>query len=259
MRNTLAIFRRELLAFFVSPIAYFVITGFILLGGYFFFNLLTMFNAIVQRFSAMPYRGEYDAPNLNQWVVEPFYQTLVVVLVFLIPLLTMRVLAEEKKRGTFELLATSPISVAQIILGKFLGLAFVILVMVGMVFCFPLFLIMYSGTSPEILPILSGMLAMLLCALAFASIGMAASSLTENQIVAGVSSMVTLLLLYVIHSPAESLEGASADILNRLSPVIQVRDMMKGVITLEALAYFVSLIVVGLFLSQRALEAHRWR
>lgn len=258
MRNILAIGRREILSFFVSPVAYFVITGFTLLAGYFFFNLLGIFNVLVQRFNAMPamYRGN-NVPNLNQWVIEGYYQTLVVILVFLIPLLTMRIIAEEKKRGTFELLVTSPVSVAEIVFGKFLGVGFVILIMMLCVFSFPLLLCVYG--NPEVKPILSGLLAITLCALSFASIGMAVSSFTENQIVAGVSSMVTLLLLYVIHSPAESLEGGMKEILLSLSPVMQIKDMLSGVISLRSVVYFFCLMFLGLFLSQRALESYRWR
>lgn len=256
MKNILAITKREILSFFVSPVAYFVITGFVLLAGYFFFNLLGIFNIYLSRYAQMPYRGG-EAPNLNQWVVEGYYQTLLVILVFLIPLLTMRIVAEEKRRGTFELLVTSPVSVFQIVLGKFLGVAFVILVMMAAVFMFPALLCLFG--NPEILPIFAGILALTLCTLGFASIGMAVSSFTENQIVAGVSSMVTLLLLYVIHSPAESIGGWVGDLLNALSPVMQIRDMMRGVITLKSLVYFLSLITFGLFLSQRALDAQRWR
>lgn len=260
MRNIFAIARREILTFFVSPIAYFVITGFVLLAGYFFFNLVGIFNVIVARYNSMPpmYRGAGPGPNLNEWVIEGFYQTLIVILVFLIPLLTMRTVAEEKKRGTFELLVTSPVSVTEIVLGKFLGISFVILVMMGAIFMFPLLLCVYG--DPEIAPIFTGILAITLCTLSFASIGMAVSSFTENQIVAGISSMVTLLLLYVIQSPAESVgDGMLHDLLVYLSPVMQLKDMLNGVITLKALGYFGSLILLGIFLSQRALEAHRWR
>jgi len=259
MRNIIAIARREVLSFFVSPIAYFVITGFILLAGYFFFNLLGIFNVIVQRYNAMPpmYRGAGPGPNLNEWVVEGFYQTLVVILVFLVPLLTMRTIAEEKKRGTFELLVTSPVSVSEIVLGKYLGTAFVVLILMLGAFSFPLLLCFYG--EPEIKPIFSGILALSLCTLSFASIGMAVSSFTENQIVAGISSMVTLLLLYVIHSPAEALEGPARDFLFAMSPVMQLKDMMNGVLTIKSIVYFLSLIGLGIFLSQRALEAYRWR
>ena len=257
MRNAIAICRRELLSFFVSPVAYFVITGFLLLAAYFFFVLLGQFNIYLMQYQQMPFMQSGGAPNLNQYVVEPFYHTLIVVLVFLVPLLTMRVFAEEKRTGTFELLVTSPLSVAEIVIGKFMGVAAVILIMMLLTFAFPLLLCVVG--NPEVRPVLSGLLGLTACALGFAAVGMAVSSFTENQIVAGISSMVTLLLLFVIQAPAQSLGGAWGDILNYLSPVMQVRDLIRGVISLQSLIYFVSLIGVGLFVSLRALELHRSR
>jgi len=257
MRNVLAICKRELLSFFVSPIAYFVVTGFTLVMGFFFFNYLAFFARMYEMSQMMAFRGGGQVPNLNQTVIESLFQTMLVVLVFLVPLLTMRTIAEEKRRGTFELLITSPLSVSAIVLGKFLSLAIIILLMLGISFIFPLLLIVYG--SPEVPPILSGFVGVLLCTLGFASIGMAVSSFTENQIVAGVSSMVTLLLLYVIQAPAESLGGTAAEVLRYLSPIEQVQQFVRGVISLQSVTYFVSLILFGLFVSQRALEAHRWR
>jgi ABC-2 type transport system permease protein len=257
MRNIIAICKRELLSFFVSPIAYFVITGFALLVGFFFFNYLAFFARMYEMSQMMAFRGGAELPNLNQVVVEGLFQTMVVILVFLIPLLTMRIIAEEKRRGTFELLITSPVSVSQVVWGKFLSLAVVIITMLAVSFIFPLLLMVYG--NPEIPPIISGFCGVVLCALGFASIGMAVSSFTENQIVAGVSSMVVLLLLYVIQAPAESLGGTSAEVLRYLSPIDQVQQFLRGVISLKALTYFASLILFGIFLSQRALEAHRWR
>lgn len=256
MRNIIAICRRELLSFFVSPVAYFVITGFTLLAGFFFFTNLAFFAKVFEWQRMNAFRGG-SMPSLNSIVVEGLYHVMLVILVFLVPLLTMRTVAEEKRRGTFELLITSPVSVTQIVLGKFFSLVVMILAMLGLSFIFPLLLIVFG--NPEVLPILSGFLGVVLCTLAFASIGMAASSFTENQIVAGVSSMVTLLLLYVIQAPAESIGGVTADVLKYISPVEQVGDLIKGVITLKSIAYFASLIFLGLFVSQRALEAYRWR
>jgi ABC-2 type transport system permease protein len=256
MRNIWAICKRELLAFFVSPIAYFVITGFTLLVGFFFFNHLSYFAQMVEMSAMLSLRGK-DLPNLNQTVIEGVYQTMVVILVFLIPLLTMRTIAEEKKKGTFELLITSPVSVSQIVLGKFFSIALVLIVMLSVNLIFPALLIKYG--NPEFLPIVSGFIGLVLCSLGFASIGMAVSSFTENQVVAGVVSMVTLLLLYVIQAPAESLGGTAAEVFRYLSPVDQLQDLLRGIITLKSVMYFVSLTVIGLFLSQRALEAYRWR
>jgi len=258
MKNVIAIARREIFSFFVSPLAYFSITGFLVMAGYFFFVLVLYFNESLVRFRSMPYM-QGDPPNLNEWVVERMYGTMIVVLVFLVPLLTMRVVAEEKKRGTFELLLTSPISVLDIVLGKFLGVATLLIIMMLGTFSYPLLLMYYGSPAPEILPMLCGLLGMTLCALAFASIGLAVSSCASNQVVAGVSSMVVMLLLYVIHAPAQSIGGVVGDVLLKLSPIVQVKDMMKGVITTEALVYFISMIVFGLFLSQRVLEAERWR
>lgn len=257
MRTIVAICKRELLSFFVSPIAYFVITGFTLLVGFFFFNYLAFFARMYEMSQMMAFGGGGELPNLNQMVIEGLYQTILVILVFLVPLLTMRILAEEKRRGTFELLITSPVSIREIVLGKFLGLAVVLILMLGISGIFPLLLTVYG--SPEVPPILAGFLGVVLCALSFASIGMAVSSFTENQIVAGVSSMVVLLLLYVIQAPAESMGGNAATILKYLSPIEQVQDLLRGVLSLQSITYFVSLTVLGLFLSQRALEAHRWR
>jgi ABC-2 type transport system permease protein len=257
MRNIIAICKRELLSFFVSPIAYFVITGFALLIGFFFFNYLAYFSRMFEYAQSMAFRGDMEMLNLNQFVIERVYQTTVVILVFLIPLLTMRIIAEEKRRGTFELLITSPVSVNEIVCGKFLSLVVVIGAMLVITLLFPLLLIAYG--NPEVPPIISGFVGLFLCAVAFASIGMAVSSFTENQVVAGVSSMVVLLLLYVIQAPAEAVGSKSAEILRYLSPIEQAQLFFTGVISLRAVAYFVSLILIGLFVSRRALEAYRWR
>lgn len=258
MKGAWSICKREVLSYFVSPVAYFVLTGFILLSGYFFINLLGMFNDYIGQVMS-PYGQMMGArlPSINQVVVEGFYQTLLVILVFLIPLLTMRLIAEEKRKGTFELLVTSPLSVTEIVLGKFFGVSIIIILMSLLAWFFPAILIAYS--EPEILPIFSGLIGLLLCSLAFASIGMAASAFTENQIVAGVTGMVVLLLLYVVHAPADSIGGTAGDVLRYISPVMQVQDLMRGVISLKSVFYFLSLIGVGLFFSHRALEAQRWR
>lgn len=263
MRNTWAVAKREIFSFFVSPIAYFVITGYVLLAGYFFFNLLGYFNMMLQRYAAMAsMRGGMDdmgGINLNQAVVEPFYGTLLIILVFLIPLLTMRTLAEERRRGTFELLITSPLSVGSIVVGKFIGVAFILVLMNFFAFGFPLMLIFFGDPAPEAAVILSGFLAVNLCSLGFAAVAMAVSAFTENQIVAGVSGIVALLLLYVIHAPSEQLTGFWKERLQDLSPVLQARDMIQGVISTQSLVYFAALICFGLFLSLRALDAQRWR
>ena len=129
MRNIISIFRREVLSFFVSPIAYIVIMGFTILGGYFFFVGFAYYNVMLARARAMPYGAGAESLNLNEFVIGGFYSTLIVILVFLVPALTMGVIAEERKRGTFELLATSPLSVRDIVFGKFLAISLVFFLM----------------------------------------------------------------------------------------------------------------------------------
>jgi ABC-2 type transport system permease protein len=258
MRNIIAIMKREVRSFFVSPIAYFVITGFVLIAGYFFFTLLGIFNNYLLQIRAMPFSAQ-QLPNLNEFVVQGLLQTMVVVLVFLVPLLTMRIFAEEKHRGTFELLVTSPVSVREIVLGKFFGVSVIIVLMLALIALFPALLVIFGEPAPEVGPIFSGFLGLFLCSLAFVSIGMAVSCFTENQVVAGITSMVTLLLLYVIQAAAQSAGGSIETILSYLSPIVQLKDLLQGVISLKSIIYFSSLVVVGLFFSQRALEAYRWR
>lgn len=258
MRNIFALFKRETFSFFVSPIAYFVITGFALLSGYFFFNLLQFYNVVLAQSGGMQMPGQ-ELPNLNQWVLENFYHTLLVILVFLVPMITMRVFSEDKRRGTFELLVTSPLSIFQIVIGKYLSVLLIMFLLTVVAASFPLLLAAYGRPGPEILPLLSGALGVFLASAAFASIGIALSACTENQIVAGVSALVALLLLYVIHSPAESIGGTVGAVLNYISPVKEVDDLFRGVITLSSIVYFLSVIFLGLFLSQRALDAYRWR
>ncbi|RMG40447.1 MAG: hypothetical protein D6719_10935 [Candidatus Dadabacteria bacterium] len=257
MRNIVAICKRELLAYFVSPGAYLILSGFLLCAAYFFFNLLATYNFMVARASQMPMAVGLERFNLNQWVIEGYLQTLIVLMLFLVPLLTMKALTEEKRTGTFELLVTSPVSVKQIIFGKYLGIVFMLLIMCAAAFVYPLLLYVYG--DPEILPVLSGCLAVLLSSLAFAAVGLAVSSFSSSQMVAGITTMVLLLMLYVIHAPAESLGGTLAGVLKYFSPMVQAEEMVRGVITLRSCLYFASLILLGLFFAERGLDRYRWR
>jgi ABC-2 type transport system permease protein len=257
MKSVVAIAKRETWSFFVSPIAYFVLSGFFIIAAYFFFNLLGQYNFYLQRASMMPMGG--PRPNLNEWVVEVLFQTIVVVLVFLVPFLTMRMLSEEKRTGTFELLITSPLSVNDIVVGKFLGVLVIVGLMVGAISAFPLLLVYYGTPGPVIGPIITGLIGLFLCAASFVSLGMAVSCFTVNQVVAGITGMVVLLLLYMIQTAGQSIGGEAERILSYLSPIEHLKGFFKGVISLKGIFYFFSVIWVGLFFSQRALESYRWR
>jgi ABC-2 type transport system permease protein len=257
VRNILSIAAKDIRSQFVSPIGYVVLTGFLLLGGWFFFNLLARFNFLLQMYLSFRNPEAMERLNLNEFVIAPLLQNLSVVLVILVPVITMRSFAEEKRSGTYELLMTSPLSVTQIVLGKFLGAFVFVFLMLLLTGVYPIILLAYG--NPEIGVILGGFLGLLLLATAFVSVGLLTSSLTENQIVASVSCLVVLLLLYVISWPAETAGETMGAVLKYLSLTEHFSEMVKGVIDTRDVVYFLSVIVLGLFLTQRSVESLRWR
>ncbi|MFQ5664980.1 MAG: ABC transporter permease subunit [Candidatus Binatia bacterium] len=257
MRNALAIAGKELRSYFVSPIAYVVLTGFLLLGGWFFFNLLARFNFLLSIYSAMRNPQAQAHLNLNEFVIAPLLHNLSVVLVILVPVITMRSFAEEKRSGTYELLMTSPLSIPEIVAGKFLGSFAFLLVMIALTGIYPLLLLMYG--NPEVGIITAGYLGLLLLGTAFVTVGLLTSSFTENQIIAAVSCLVVLLLFYVIAWPADTAGPVLGAVLKYLSLTEHFGAMVKGVIDTKDLVYFLSVILLALFLTQRSVESVRWR
>lgn len=258
MRNVFAIAGREFRSIFTSPIAYVVLTGFLLLGGWFFFNLVARFNLLVSLYSSFQQMGDASAQlNLNEMVLAPLFQNLAVVLVILVPMITMRSFAEEKRTGTYELLLTSPVGTGQIVVGKFLGAAGFIAIMVALTSIYGLILAAYG--NPEIGVMAAGYLGLLLLAITFVAVGLFASSLTENQIIAAVTGLVMLLLLFVIAWPADSLPETPGAILRYLAVTEHFGQMVSGIIDTKSLIYFASMIVGGMFLTQRSVESIRWR
>ncbi len=256
MRNVLTIIRKELRAYFVSPIAYVVLTGFLLLGGWFFFNLLSRFNVLLSIYTQLQ-QGAADQLNLNEFVIAPLMHNLSIVLVILVPMITMRAYAEEKKGGTYELLLTSPLRTGEIVLGKFLASFLFICIMLGMTGVYPAVLIAFG--NPEIGVLLAGYLGLLLLATSFVAVGLLTSSFTENQIIAAVSGLVATLLLYIIGWPADTAGEVLGPLLRYLSVTEHFAEMVNGLIDTQDLVYFASLILLSLFLTQRSVESLRWR
>jgi ABC-2 type transport system permease protein len=172
-------------------------------------------------------------------------------------MITMRSFAEEKRSGTYELLMTSPLSITEIVAGKFLGVLGFLLIMVGLTGIYPAILLLYG--NPEMGIIAAGYLGLFLLAIAFATVGLLTSSLTENQIIAAVSCLVVLLLLYVIAWPAETAGATMGAVLKYLSLTEHFAEMVKGVIETKDVVYFLSVILLALFLTQRSVESVRWR
>src|SRR5262252_717778 len=156
MKNALTIAGKELTGYFVQPVAYVVLTVFLLLGGFFFFELLSYFQIVLQMYAAMQNPQVLEHMNLNQRVIEPLLHNLAIVLVILVPAITMRAFAEEKRSGTYELLLTAPVRTAEVVAGKFIAAAVLLMVMVALAGIFPLVLVLFG--NPEIGVMASGYL-----------------------------------------------------------------------------------------------------
>jgi ABC-2 type transport system permease protein len=257
MKNSLTIAGKELSGYFLQPVAYVVMTVFLLLGGFFFFALLRYFEMTLTAYAAMQNPEVLQKINLNERVIEPMLHNLAIVLVILVPAITMRSFAEEKRTGTYELLLTAPIRTGEIVAGKFIAASAFMLIMIGLAGMFPLILIAFG--NPEIGVMFAGYLGLAFLAISFVSIGLFTSSLTQNQIIAAISCFGLLLLLFVISWPAQTGGSSFSDLLRYLSLPDHFAQMVTGIIDTRDIVYFLSLIFVALFLTQRSVESARWR
>ena len=255
MRKTIAILGKELQAYFVSPIAYAVMTVFLFLSGFFFYNILSYFNFQCLQYSQYPYALEQL--NLNEMVMRPLFHNMAIIILLIAPLLTMRLFAEEKRSGTAELLMTSPVTCWQVTLGKFGACLLVYVLMLGATFTYTAILTMFG--NPDLGPVLAAYLGLFLMGASFLSIGLLASSVTENQIVAAVISFGALMLFYVIGWMSGSVGVIPGKILSYLSIVDHLDDFIKGVIDTKGIVYYLSFILFGIFLTVRSIESSMWR
>lgn len=257
MKNSLTIAGKELAGYFVQPVAYVVMTVFLLLGGFFFFALLRYFEVTLSAYSAMQNPQVLARVNLNQLVIQPLLHNLAIVLVILVPAITMRSFAEEKRTGTYELLLTAPIRTGEVVAGKFIAAASFMLIMIGLAGLFPLILVLFG--NPEVGVMFAGYLGLAFLSVSFVAIGLFTSSITQNQIIAAISCFGTLLLLFVISWPAQAGGSQFSDLLRYLSLPDHFSQMVTGIIDTRDIVYFLSLIFVALFLTQRSVESARWR
>jgi ABC-2 type transport system permease protein len=256
MSNILAIAHKELKSYFASPIAYVVIGFFALLFGYFFVALLAFFERQSMQMAQMGMMGEAPTMNINQQLIRPLLMNASVIILFVLPMITMRTYAEEKRSGTIELLLTSPLTDLQIIIGKFLGAMALYAAILAVTFVHMAVLFAYG--NPEWRPIATGYLGLLLMGGCFMSVGLLISSLTRNQIVAGMITFAVFLLLWVINWIGAFFPRAEA-VLTYLSITDHLDDFTKGVVDTKHLVYYLSFIAFGLFLTVRSVETERWR
>jgi len=254
MRNVLAIAHKELRAYFASPIAYIVIGFFALLYGIFFVSIMQYFVDASMKAGLM---AGAQAPNVNQQMIRPLLQNVTVVVLFLLPMITMRTYAEEKRSGTIELLLTSPITDFEIVIGKFLGA----MALYGAMLAVTLFHfgVLFLYGRPEWKPILTSYLGLVLFGGCFVSVGLFISSLSKNQIVAGAVTFSVFLVLWVITWLGNFAGPTGAKLTTYLSIVDHFDDFTKGVIDTSHLIYYVSFITFGLFLTAKSVDSERWR
>ncbi|NMA67015.1 MAG: ABC transporter permease [Clostridiaceae bacterium] len=230
-----AILKRDFKSYFNSPIAYVLIGLFMFLSSYFFNGYLS-----------------YGSSDIISNVVNDMS----FLLLFVIPILTMKSMAEDKKNGTEVLLLTYPARVTEIVLGKYLALYSVFLIMTGFTLIFPIIMIIFG--SPDIAMILSSYLGFILYGAVFVAVGLFASSLTENQIVAAIIGFVSLFALYTIRYLASFVSGFLYDVFIWLSISDRYNDFMSGIIDISSVIFMLSLAAIFIYLTVRVIERKRW-
>lgn len=257
MSKALTIAFKDFRAYFVSPIGYTVLSLFLLLTGWLFNGLINRYIMITMYYQQMGNPSVFRDFNLNTQILTPFFHNMVFVFIFIVPLFTMRLFAEERKMRTDELLMTLPLEDVHILLGKFFaGLSFLLLILVSTAI-FPILLVIYG--NPDTGPIFSGYLGVFLVGAAFVAVGLFASFTTENQVVAAIISFVVFLLLYLIDINMPESETPLKSVLSYLSLFDQVDSFAKGLIVLPNITYLLSFCILGLFLGKIAIEIRRWR
>ena len=236
VRNVFAIAEKEVRSYFVSPVAWIITAVFIAMWGY-------LFGIIIPGSREANFR-----PVLNNFSVT-----------FLLagPLLTMRLLAEEAKTGTMELLLTQPLREVELVVGKYLGSVVFLVFMLAMTLYFPALLLKYG--NPDKGTLLAGYLGVLLQGMSFLAIGLMMSALTQNQIIAAAITFVTLLLLWLSDALARVVGGTAAQVASYISVTKRFEDMPRGVIDTKDIVFFVSIILLCLFISTQVVGSRRWR
>jgi ABC-2 type transport system permease protein len=254
MRTIWNICRRELYSYFVSPIAWVLLAIFAILAGYFTY-IVSFYFARASMESQM--MGGGGPMNINEQLIAPILSNIAVVGLFLVPLVSMRLFAEEKRQGTIELLMTSPVTDVEIILGKWLSAVLMYAAMLAILALDFSFLFVYG--KPDWKPVATGFLGILLqssCLLAF---GAFISSTTKNQIVAGSIGFALALLLFILSWTSQFGNSDILQVVSYLSIMSHYDSFSRGVIDSKDLIFYVSMIFFGLFLTARSLESVRWR
>jgi ABC-2 type transport system permease protein len=251
----LPVFKKEMRLYFGSPVAYVVFTFFLLISGWFFSQIFLFYSDASMRSFMQPQFGQ----NLNviENVMRPLFTNMSVVLLFFIPMLTMRLFAEETRSGTIELLLTYPVRDGEVLAGKYLASLALFALLLALTLLYP-GLVAYF-TRVEWGPIFTGYLGLLLTGAVFLAVGVLVSSMTENQIVAGFGTFGILLAFWIVGWGAEFAGGTLRGVLQYLSIGDHLDGFTRGLIDTKDLVYYVSGVVLALFLTLRSLDSKRWK
>jgi ABC-2 type transport system permease protein len=254
MRNVWIICRKELHSYFVSPIAYLLLAMFAVIFGFFFWNVVGYF--VFMGMEAQ-LRGDMFSMNINEQVIRPLVSNVSVIGLFFIPMITMRLFAEEKRSGTIELLATSPIRDLEVVLGKWLAS---LILYAGLLLLTALnFAWLFKYGNPDWKPVAVAYLGLLLQAGALLAVGTFISTLTRNQIIAGAATFGVCLLLWVLEWVSGYESATWAQVLAYLSVLTHFESFSKGLLSTKDAVFYVTAIFLGLFLTARSMESLRWR
>ena len=249
------IYKKEMRLYFTSPIAWVILTIFLFIAGYFFYSIFAFFTLASMQ-SAMNPAMARDL-NVTDSVLRPLFSNVSVILLLLMPLVTMRLFAEERRSGTIELLLTYPVRDGAVLLGKYLAGLTLYAMMLAMTLFYPLLVAYFARV--EWGPLATGYLGLLLMGATFLAVGIFASSLTENQIVASIITFGVLLMFWVIGWSSDYLGGTWGRVLSHLSLIEHFDSFAKGVIDTRDVLYYFDFTIVALFLTLRSLEARRWK
>ena len=237
MRVVQAVAWKEIQIYFSSPTAYIVGTIFLALAGFFF---------------ARDLGGLFPEASLSS-----FFQGATIVLVLLAPVLTMRLMAEEQKLGTIELLLTSPVRDWEVVVGKYIASLVFMVATLALTLYYAVLLFAFADPDPG--PIYSGYLGLFMYGAAALAVGLLTSTLTSNQIVAAAVAMGILLVLYFADAASGSLGNTASTIIGQVGIKSHFDDFARGIIDTRHVVYYICFVAFFLFLTIRALEVRRWR
>jgi gliding motility-associated transport system permease protein len=249
------IFKKEMRLYFSSPVAWVIMTIFLFIAGYFFYSIFAFYTLASMQSAMNPQMGR-DL-NVTDSVLRPLFSNMSVILLLLMPLITMRLFAEERRSGTIELLLTYPVRDGAVLVAKYLAALALYALMLGLTLLYPGIVVYF--TRVEWGPLLTGYLGLFLMGATFLAVGIFASSLTENQIVASITTFGVLLFLWVVGWSAEYVGGTWGRVLSHLSLLDHFDTFARGVLDTKDVIYYVNVTIVALFLTLRSLEARRWK